>query len=108
PQLRKSNPRQPQSNKPLNPNQLTAARLLLAGYRVIDVAVALNVDPYTVSRWKRDPRFQTERRLQVCLQATHTAPQKPTSRHNPSAPALNEPRTDSSPQSPWNSFHGEP
>jgi hypothetical protein len=91
PPLRKSNPPRPPSDKPLNPNQLTAARLLLAGHSVNAVAASLALDPYTISRWKKDPRFQTELRLQVYLQTTHTAPQEPTPRHNPSAPAHNEP-----------------
>jgi hypothetical protein len=91
PQLRKTNPPRPPSNKPLNPNQLTAARLLLAGHRVIDVASVLNVDPYTVSRWKKDPRFQSELHYQIAVQSIPAAPQKATPRHNSRAPAQNEP-----------------
>jgi hypothetical protein len=95
PQLRKTNPTQPpnpqstirnrQSQKPLNPNQLTAARLLLAGQSVTAVAASLRVDPYTISRWKKDPRFQAELRRQIHLQAnppTRAAPQCATPRHN--------------------------
>ena len=80
----KTNP--PRNAKPLNPNQLTAARLLLAGHSVTAVAAALRVDPYTVSRWKKDPRFQSELRYQTARLSTpapygatktHTAPQFP-------------------------------
>jgi DNA-binding NarL/FixJ family response regulator len=90
PPLRKTNPPRPSSNKPLNPNQLTAARLLLAGHRVIDVASILKVDPYTVSRWKKDPRFQSELHYQIAYQSIPAAPQKATPRHNSRAPAQNE------------------
>ncbi|MDB5319857.1 MAG: beta-glucosidase-like glycosyl hydrolase [Phycisphaerales bacterium] len=89
-QLRKSNPPRPPSNKPLHPNQLSAARLLLAGHRVKDVASVLHVDPYTVTRWKKDPRFQSELRYQTDLHSTLDAPQKPTPRHNHGAPVQNE------------------
>ena len=50
---------------PLRPVQMTAARLLLAGRPVKAVAAALGMHPYTVSRWKSDPRFQAELRRQV-------------------------------------------
>ena len=76
--------------RPLAPRQLTAARLLLAGMRVSEVAARLGVDPYTVTRWKRDPRFQAEIRRQVSVAVakqieptpgatkTNTAQRKPT------------------------------
>src|SRR5688500_16057913 len=51
--------------RPLNPNQLTAARMLLTGHYAVDVAATIGVHPYTVSRWKSDPRFQAELRRQV-------------------------------------------
>jgi hypothetical protein len=79
-------PRRTNPPRPLNPNQLTAARLLLAGHSVTAVAAALHVDPYTVSRWKKDPRFQSELHYQTALLSTaaphgatrdHTAPQIP-------------------------------
>jgi hypothetical protein len=69
--------------KPLNPNQLTAARLLLAGHSVTAVAATLGVDPYTISRWKKDPRFQSELR--------RTAPPGATPRHNFYPPVQNQP-----------------
>ena len=44
----------------LQPRQLTAARLLLAGRRVKDVAARLGVHRHTVSAWLKDPDFQQE------------------------------------------------
>ena len=73
--------------RPLNPNQLTAARLLLHGYQVRLIAEFLDLHPYTVSRWKRDPRFQAELRRQTDLGVRHTAQQGATK----NAPAQNEP-----------------
>jgi hypothetical protein len=90
PQKSKSNPpsnpkpaiRHPQSNKPLRPNQLTAARLLLAGHSVSAAAASLKIHPYTLSRWKRNPVFQAELRRQTDAMARNTAQQKPASRNN--------------------------
>jgi hypothetical protein len=80
----KSNPPLRTSPKPLRPNQLTAARLLLAGHSVSTAAAALKIHPYTLSRWKRNPAFQAELRRQVDSLARNTAQQKPTPRNNPS------------------------
>lgn len=52
------------TDRPLKPKQLTAARLLLAGGAVGEVASALRVHRYTVTRWQSDPRFQAELRRQ--------------------------------------------
>ena len=84
PAPRKSNPPHRQNSKPLNPNQLSAARLLLAGHSVTAVAAALHVDPYTVSRWKKDPRFQSELHCQLALLSDpllHPAPHGATMDH---------------------------
>ena len=51
--------------QPLEPIQLTGARLLLEGRSMTEVAAALGVHRYTVTRWKSDPRFQAELRRQV-------------------------------------------
>ena len=97
PRFCKTNPPQVPKRpaKPLNPNQLTAARLLLAGHSVTAVAATLGVDPYTISRWKKDPRFQSELRRQIHLQSnpppTRTAPPGATPRHNFYPPVQNQP-----------------
>ena len=70
-------PRHPLSSKPLSPRQLTAVRFLLAGHRVKDVAQVLKVDPYTVSRWKNDPRFQAEFLCQSNASEQFTQPVAP-------------------------------
>src|SRR5688500_14441868 len=57
----KTNPRQPR----VPPRQMAAARLLLAGRRVMEVAAELGVHRYTVSRWKRQPGFEAEVRRQL-------------------------------------------
>lgn len=73
----------------VTPRQMTAARLLLAGRRVAEVAGELGVHPYTVSRWKRDPSFEAELRRQVeRATARNAAQQKPAAWH---PPARNEP-----------------
>ena len=61
-----------------------AARLLLSGRGVAEVAGELGVHPYTVSRWKRDPLFDAELRRQV-ERATgrNTAQQSATLRRTP-------------------------
>ena len=52
----------------LQPRQLTAARLLLAGWRVTAVAARLGVDRHTLADWMKDPAFQREvRRMAVAL-----------------------------------------
>src|SRR5256885_1795088 len=45
PKIPNSTPPQPPSSNPLTPNQLTAARLLLAGHSVNAVAATLAVNP---------------------------------------------------------------
>ena len=91
----------------LKPKQLTAARLLLAGRQITEVAAALGVHRYTISRWQSDPLFQAELRRQTAastaapagspvatLRATdgaaprHSAPHGATFR---APPAQNEP-----------------
>lgn len=68
---------------------MTAARMLLAGHTVANVAAELGVHPYTISRWKRDPRFDAELQRQVdSATPRNTAQQNPTSRM---PPARNEP-----------------
>ena len=64
--------------RPLEPRQLTAARLLLAGSSVTATARQLRVHRYTVSRWKADSRFQAELRRQVAVSAAprNLAPRK--------------------------------
>lgn len=52
------------TGKPLKAKQLTASRLLLAGGAVGEVASALRIHRYTVTRWQSDPRFQAELRRQ--------------------------------------------
>jgi hypothetical protein len=78
--------------RPLAPKQLTAARLLLEGRSVSETAGMLRVHPYTVSRWKRNPRFQDELQRQVnrtiSAAPRNTAQQKPTTS---CSPAQNEP-----------------
>ena len=44
----------------LPPRQIMAARLLLAGRRVTDVAAYLGVNRHTIAGWLRDPEFQLE------------------------------------------------
>lgn len=73
----------------VTPRQMTAARLLLAGRRVAEVAGELGVHPYTVSRWKRDPLFEAELRRQVERATARNAAQHEPARRQP--PARNEP-----------------
>jgi hypothetical protein len=54
-------------SRALNPNQISAARMLLEGCSVTDTAAALGVNRYTITRWKADPRFQNELRRQVSV-----------------------------------------
>ena len=44
----------------LPPRQVMAARLLLAGWRVSDVAAHLAVNRHTISAWLKDKQFQEE------------------------------------------------
>jgi DNA-binding NarL/FixJ family response regulator len=55
----KSNP-EPRTPRPLTPNHLRAARLLVAGQTTTAIAAALGLDRHTVSQWKRLPAFQRE------------------------------------------------
>jgi hypothetical protein len=48
--------------RPLTPNQLRAARLLVAGHSTTAIAAALNIDRHTLADWKRLPLFQHELR----------------------------------------------
>jgi hypothetical protein len=64
PALKKDRPSQ-RPPRPLNPNQISAARLLLAGTSVTETADAIGVNRYTITRWKADPRFQNELRRQA-------------------------------------------
>ena len=51
---------------PLPPRRLMAARLLLSGRRVHQVAADLGVSRHSVSRWMKDPRFtEAVRRLVI-------------------------------------------
>ena len=49
----------------LTPRRIRAARLLLAGGGVIEVAAAVGVSRHTVTRWVKDPAFQAEARRQA-------------------------------------------
>jgi hypothetical protein len=44
----------------LQPRQVRAVRLLLAGHGVAEVARAVGVCRHTVSRWMKDPVFRAE------------------------------------------------
>lgn len=86
--------RMPPRRPPVPPRYITAARMLLAGRSARDVAAALGVHAYTVSRWRRDPRFEAELHRQIerqappapSLSARNEAQQNPTS----ATPARNE------------------
>ena len=59
----KTNP-SPRPARPLTPDHLRAAGLLVAGYSTNDVAATLEINRHTLARWKRLPLFQREiRRL---------------------------------------------
>jgi hypothetical protein len=53
------------SRRPLTPNHLRAARLLVAGQTTTAVAVSLGIDRHTLARWKRLPAFQREIRALI-------------------------------------------
>jgi hypothetical protein len=73
--------------RPLGPRQLTAARQLLAGMTVTEVATRMGLHPYTVTRWKRDPRFQAELRRQVSVAiARQSEPTAGATRRNKNQP----------------------
>jgi hypothetical protein len=59
----RTNPRR--TPQRLKPKQLSGARLLLAGRSITQVAAALGVHRYTVTRWQSDPQFQAELRRQT-------------------------------------------
>jgi hypothetical protein len=44
----------------LTPDQLRAARLLVAGHITNDIAAALSLNRRTIAKWKRRPAFQAE------------------------------------------------
>ena len=48
----------------LAPRKIRAARLLLAGGGVMEVAAAVGVSRHTITRWVKDPAFQAEARRQ--------------------------------------------
>ena len=48
--------------RPLTPNQLRAARLLVAGQSTVAVAATLAIDRHTLATWKKKPLFQLELR----------------------------------------------
>jgi hypothetical protein len=59
--------------RPLTPNPLRAARLLVAGQTTTAIAASLAIDRHTLARWKRLPEFQREiRRL---IDSAHADPQ---------------------------------
>jgi hypothetical protein len=59
----------------VKPRQLTAARLLLAGRCVSEVARQLGADRHTVSAWTKDPGFRREvRRMAVELPLDELCP----------------------------------
>jgi len=72
-------------DKMLSPRQLAAARLLVTGKSVVCAAQMLEIDPRTIFRWKRCPKFQAEVRSQV---DALTAKPKPAPR--PAEPQRNE------------------
>ena len=49
----------------MTPRKIGAARLLLAGYGVVEVAAAVGVGRHTITRWTKDPAFQAEARRQI-------------------------------------------
>ena len=49
----------------MSPRKIRAARLLLAGGRVADVAASVQVSRQTIWRWVKDPVFQAEVRRQA-------------------------------------------
>jgi hypothetical protein len=51
--------------RPLTPNQLRAASLLVAGHSTTAIAAYLNVDRHTLTRWKRHPLFVQELRALI-------------------------------------------
>ena len=59
--IAKTNPT-PQSSppRPLSPRMLTAAELLLAGSTVAAAALRLGINPRTIFRWLKQPRFRAE------------------------------------------------
>ena len=50
----------PSTSRPLSPRMLTAAELLLAGSTVAAAAVRLGINPRTIFRWLKQPRFRAE------------------------------------------------
>jgi hypothetical protein len=68
--LQSARKKSPLPARPLNPNQISAARMLLEGCSITDAAAALGVHRYTITRWKADPRFQSELRRQSSVTTT--------------------------------------
>jgi hypothetical protein len=63
----------------LQPRQVLAARLLLAGMRVGEVAREICVCRHTIRRWMKDPAFAAEVRLQAARQPLPPRRKKPRS-----------------------------
>jgi hypothetical protein len=53
--------------RPLTPDQLRAARLLLAGQSTNAIAAALSINRHTLGKWKRLPLFQQELRYLLAI-----------------------------------------
>jgi hypothetical protein len=84
----------PRRLRPLTPNQLRAARLLVAGQSTNAIAATLHIDRHTFADWKRLPLFQQEIRCLVNQADPTTPTQTQGSRGgNPPTPAtgLKEP-----------------
>ena len=60
PRSAKTNPTPPTAPRMLSPRLLTAAELLLAGSTVAAAAVRLGINPRTIFRWLKQPRFRAE------------------------------------------------
>lgn len=60
----------------LQPRQVRAVRLLLAGHQVRDVAKAIGVCRHTISRWMKDPVFRAEVRGHVSAAVPLSTPKK--------------------------------
>jgi len=60
----KTNPAPPsrRTQRPLTPNQLRAAHLLVAGHSTTAIAATLSIDRHTLATWKAKPLFQLELR----------------------------------------------
>jgi hypothetical protein len=57
--------------RPLTPNHLRAARLLVAGQTTTAIAATLGIDRHTLAHWKQIPAFQREIHRLIDLAETH-------------------------------------